>query len=221
MTKYTVVGPMSKGNELAHVHIKGCRDLNNLRIYRGQHKTTVEAESPMRAAFAAVLDRDLGYTEADAKVFPCCGKAPEAETGTPAPGVSTGKKSRRAKAKAEPKPHPNALVEIYRKEKRERKAAEKAQKAPAPAKAEKVQKAPAGKRLELTTRQRDLLQTHAINTPTKDEIGAKGKMVTVTAEFVKDLVWLAQDKDPVTARVFKGLLDRTNAWVVVNGLSTL
>lgn len=227
--KYTVVGPMTKGNDVAHVHIAGCRDLRNLRIYRGQEKHTVEAESPLRAAWMVVLDAELGYTDANAKVFPCCGPVrkdsqtrdtalkavldaaqelgytPKAET---APGTGTGKLSKRARAKK--------AVE----EKAPAKRTRNAKKAPAPSPAPSPEKAPA-KRLELTTKQRDYLQTQAINTPTKDEIGAKGKMVTVTAEFVKDLVWLAQVPDKGMARVFSGLQARTQAWVAEHGVAKL
>lgn len=142
MRKFTVVGPMPQG-EMVHVHLKGCADLRNLRTYRNMaavDKHTVEAAGPIEAAFAAILDTELGYTAEDVKVFPCCGKytvpaeyakaepeaapapveapAPAAVEPDPAPGLGagTGKLSKRAKAKAEKAPKP-----------------EKAPKAPAPA----------------------------------------------------------------------------------------
>lgn len=70
--KYTVFGPMTRADQTAHVHKAGCADCNS-KEYKREERHTVEAETPIAAAFAAVLDEDLGYTASDAKVFPCCG----------------------------------------------------------------------------------------------------------------------------------------------------
>lgn len=95
LTKFTVVGPLTKANELCHIHIAGCQDLRNLRVYRGQEKSTVEAEGAIEAALKTVLDTDLGWTVADIRVFPCCGAAEVS-------GWETAVKA----AKADPAPAP-------------------------------------------------------------------------------------------------------------------
>lgn len=93
-------------------------------------------------------------------------------------------------------------------------------KAPAPEKAI----TPKVKRLELTTRQREVLREDARDAGLKADV-EKGKQVTMTAGVMEDLGTFAAragtDAAGITRqRVYQGLLSRAKVWVKENGLTT-
>lgn len=72
--RYTVFGPMTRGSHTFEVHAEGCRDCGQPK-YRREERYKVEAPSAVAAALT-IPDPELGYSEVDVKVYPCCASAP-------------------------------------------------------------------------------------------------------------------------------------------------
>ena len=73
MPKYEVV-LMSTGGAAFEVHAAGCKDLKSRRLLRQANGPAceVEAESGMAAGLDFANGDELGYTEQDIRVMPCC-----------------------------------------------------------------------------------------------------------------------------------------------------